>query len=89
MLMVIAFDNIIKDFECDKEKIYIILLKFVKSIPLTEDEFKAVKELFKSVINFLVPKLSEPYNARIIQYLEAIIQHFKIIKEVKTVWMNR
>ncbi len=88
MLMLISFDNIIKDFECDREKMYPILVKFTKSIPLTENEFKMTKELFKSVINSLVPKLSEPYNARIIQYLEAIIQHFKIIKEVKTIWMN-
>ena len=89
MLMLISFDNIIKDFECDREKMYPILVKFTKSIPLTENEFKMTKELFKSVINSLVPKLSEPYNARIIQYLESIIQHFKIIKEVKTIWMNR
>ncbi len=88
MLMLISFDNIIKDFECDREKMYPILVKFTKSIPLTENEFKMTKELFKSVINSLVPKLSEPYNARIIQYLESIIQHFKIIKEVKTIWMN-
>ena len=88
MLMLISFDNIIKDFECDREKMYPILVKFTKSIPLTENEFKMTKELFKSVINSLVPKLSEPYNARVIQYLEAIIQHFKIIKEVKTIWMN-
>ena len=88
MLMLISFDNIIKDDECDREKMYPILVKFTKSIPLTENEFKMTKELFKSVINSLVPKLSKPYNARIIQYLESIIQHFKIIKEVKTIWMN-
>ena len=89
MLMVIAFENMIKDFDCDREKMYSILVKFVKSIPVTEEEFNMAKDLFEFVINSLVPKLSAPYNARVVQYLEAILKHFNIIKEAKIVWMPR
>ena len=89
MLMVIALDNMIKDFECDKDKLYSILVKFVKSAPVTQEEFNTAKDFLESVIKSLVPELSAPYNARIIQYCEAILKHFNIIKRTEVVWMNR
>ena len=89
MLMVIALDNMIKDFKCDKDKLYSILVKFVKSAPVTQEEFNTAKDFLESVIKSLVPELSAPYNARIIQYCEAILKHFNIIKRTEVVWMNR
>ena len=84
ILMVAALENIVKDF--GNENMYPILLKFVKSEPVTQQEFETVHKLLEAVEKNLTQKLSKPYNLRITKYLNAILKQF--IVEPKIIWMN-
>src|SRR5574344_958516 len=62
MSTVILLDNMIKDFTCDKNYLYSILVKYVKGQPVTQEEFKAMNIHLLNVVNYITPRISKPFN---------------------------
>ena len=90
MLRVIALENIIRDFECDKQLLYSILVKYIKGLLISKEEFFALKTLLENFLNLLYPKISAPFNDYLLKYITSMLRHFKIDDgENKIIWMNR
>ena len=89
MLMIISISNIIEDFKCNKTKMRKILQKFIKSIPVTEEEFLLVKKLLDTIIEALLPQISAPYDKRLLQYCYTILRYFSITENPEISWNCR
>lgn len=87
MLRIIALENLIKDY--GDESLYPILLKIVKAAPVSGEEFMKLKKLLETALKDLLPKLSEPFNERIVMYFNSILKHFNIAERTKIIWMNQ
>ena len=64
MVAIVLLDNMIRDFECDKNYMYSILTKYVKSVPLTRKEFEDFVN--KSDLNMTKVKIKNPDNPAIL-----------------------
>lgn len=76
MVTVILLDNMIKDFVCDKTYLYSILVKYIKNIPVTEEEYNAISIHLIKVVNYVSLKVSEPYKKMVKNYILSILTCF-------------
>ncbi len=81
MVIVVLLDNIIKDFECDKNYLYSILIKYIKGLPISGQELDAMGMHFVRVIRCLLPKVSDIYKPVVKHYILSILRHFIVEKE--------
>lgn len=59
---IIKLDNMINDFAIDKDYMYTILSKYVKNIPMTEEEANELSKLLTTVIKYVTENVSEQYK---------------------------
>lgn len=78
MTNLIVLDNIINDFDCNKEFMYSILTKYTKNITLSKLEYYATEELLTKVIKYIQKKVKKEYTSIAIQRL------LNILKEINT-----
>ena len=88
MLRVIALENIIRDFECDKKVMYSILVKYIKGLRISKEEFVALKILLDKFLNLLYPQISPPFNDYMVKYITSLLGHFKIDDGKQIIWMK-
>lgn len=66
MITVIMLDNIIRDFDCDKNYMYKILTKYVKGEIIKNGEFEDIKNFLFSVTHYLQKIMSPFYDSELI-----------------------
>lgn len=76
MVTLIILDNMIKDFASDKEYMYGILVKYIKNIPVTDEEFRYVNSFLIDVTNYLQEQISPPFNVRVKNHILSILAYF-------------
>ena len=73
MVTVVLLDNMIRDFECDKNYLYSILAKYVKSQPLTRKEFEDFKTHLEKVITYVALRVNFPHNYTVKPYILSML----------------
>lgn len=76
MASVIVLDNMIRDFQCNKEYLYSILVKYVKGEPVTDYEFAAMRDLILYVTEFCVNRISKPFNQEVEYFTLSLLKNF-------------
>lgn len=74
MTSIIVLDNIINDFDCNKEFMYSILTKYTKEQELTKLEYYAIEKLFIEVIKYVKANLDTSYQIPMINRLLKILK---------------
>lgn len=74
MTSIIVLDNIINDFDCNKEFMYSILTKYTKEQELTKLEYYAIEKLFIEVIKYVKVNLDTSYQIPMINRLLKILK---------------
>ncbi len=76
MVVIVLLDNIIKDFECNKDYLYSILVKYIKGEALSKQEFDDMARHLVKVINYLSGKVSESYKPLVKNNILSLLKHF-------------
>lgn len=78
IVTVVLWDNMIRDFDCDKKYLYSILLKYVKCEPVSMHEFWDFKAHADKVIEYVSSHTSNQYNVK--DYIYSMLRYFLIYK---------
>ena len=76
MVSLILMENMIRDFECDKEYLASILTKYVKNDPVTEDEFNAIGYHLGKVVRYVTERVSYPHNIPVKNFILSCLNGF-------------
>ena len=76
MSSLILFENIIKDFANDLDFMYMILEKFIKEEPITDEEFVYTQSFLIGIVNFLQRQLSYPFNTYVKKCILSRLSYF-------------
>lgn len=76
MVSVVLMDNMIKDFVCDKNYLYSILVKYLQNTPVTPEEYNAIGSHMQSVTNFVTSKVNPPHNVYVKSFIMSILRWF-------------
>ena len=80
MVAIVLLDNMIRDFECDKNYMYSILTKYVKSVPLTRKEFEDFKSHLENVITYVAIRVNFPHNFIVKPYILGLLARIPVEK---------
>ena len=80
MVAIVLLDNMIRDFECDKNYMYSILTKYVKSVPLTRKEFEDFKSHLENVITYVALRVNFPHNFIVKPYILGLLARISVEK---------
>ena len=81
MVKVVLLDNMIRDFDCDKNYLYSILMKYIKDEPLTLKEFEDFKSHLEKVITYVALRVNFPYNFIVKPYIMRMLTGFRVVSK--------
>lgn len=81
MVTVVLLDNMIRDFECNKNYLYSILMKYIKDEPLTLKEFEDFKSHLEKVITYVALRVNFPYNFIVKPYIMRMLTGFRVVSK--------
>lgn len=76
MVSVVLMDNMIKDFPCNKNYLYSILVKYLKNEPVTPEEYNAIGYHLASVAEYVTTHVSAPHNMYVKSFILSILKWF-------------
>lgn len=76
MVTVITLDNIIKDFARDKNYMYSILVKYIKGVTVSDEEFYNMNRLLIEVTNYLQERINPPFKYRVKNFILSVLVYF-------------
>ena len=81
IVTVVLLDNMIRDFECDKNYLYSILMKYIKDEHLTLKEFEDFKSHLEKVITYVALRVNFPYNFIVKPYIMRMLTGFRVVSK--------